>query len=48
VSPVEWFFRCREVILTAFSTASSNATLPTSLQTSETKLGSRPGSEISS
>jgi DAACS family dicarboxylate/amino acid:cation (Na+ or H+) symporter len=42
VSPVEWFFRCREVILTAFSTASSNATLPTSLQTSETKLGVSP------
>jgi DAACS family dicarboxylate/amino acid:cation (Na+ or H+) symporter len=42
VSPVEWFFRCREVILTAFSTASSNATLPTSLQTSETKLGVAP------
>jgi DAACS family dicarboxylate/amino acid:cation (Na+ or H+) symporter len=42
VSPVEWFFRCREVILTAFSTASSNATLPTSLQTAETKLGVSP------
>jgi DAACS family dicarboxylate/amino acid:cation (Na+ or H+) symporter len=39
VPPVEWFFRCREVILTAFSTASSNATLPTSLQTSAEKLG---------
>jgi DAACS family dicarboxylate/amino acid:cation (Na+ or H+) symporter len=39
VPPVEWFFRCREVILTAFSTASSNATLPTSLRTSEEKLG---------
>jgi dicarboxylate/amino acid:cation (Na+ or H+) symporter, DAACS family len=42
VSPVEWFFRCREVILTAFSTASSNATLPTSLRTSEEKLGVPP------
>jgi DAACS family dicarboxylate/amino acid:cation (Na+ or H+) symporter len=30
------------VILTAFSTASSNATLPTSLQTAETKLGVAP------
>jgi DAACS family dicarboxylate/amino acid:cation (Na+ or H+) symporter len=39
VPPVEWFFRCREVILTAFSTASSNATLPTSLRISEEKLG---------
>ncbi|HEV8611196.1 MAG TPA: dicarboxylate/amino acid:cation symporter [Thermoanaerobaculia bacterium] len=42
VPPVEWFFRCREVILTAFSTASSNATLPTSLRTSEEKLGIPP------
>jgi len=42
VPPVEWFFRCREVILTAFSTASSNATLPTSLQTAEQKLGIAP------
>jgi DAACS family dicarboxylate/amino acid:cation (Na+ or H+) symporter len=42
VSPSEWFFRCREVILTAFSTASSNATLPTSLQTSAEKLGVAP------
>jgi DAACS family dicarboxylate/amino acid:cation (Na+ or H+) symporter len=39
VPPVEWFFRCREVILTAFSTASSNATLPTSLRVSEERLG---------
>lgn len=42
VPPVEWFFRCREVILTAFSTASSNATLPTSLQTATEKLGIAP------
>jgi DAACS family dicarboxylate/amino acid:cation (Na+ or H+) symporter len=42
VPPVEWFFRCREVILTAFSTASSNATLPTTLRTSEEKLGVPP------
>jgi DAACS family dicarboxylate/amino acid:cation (Na+ or H+) symporter len=39
VPPVEWFFRCREVILTAFSTASSNATLPASLRTAPEKLG---------
>jgi DAACS family dicarboxylate/amino acid:cation (Na+ or H+) symporter len=42
VSPVEFFFRVREVVLTAFSTASSNATLPTSLQTAQTKLGISP------
>jgi len=42
VPPVEWFFRCREVVLTAFSTASSNATLPTSLQTAQEKLGVPP------
>ena len=42
VSPVAWFRRCREVILTAFSTASSNATLPTTLQTSEKILGIPP------
>ena len=42
VSPVEWAFRIREVALTAFSTASSNATLPTSLQTAEEKLGIAP------
>jgi dicarboxylate/amino acid:cation (Na+ or H+) symporter, DAACS family len=42
VSPVEWAFRIREVALTAFSTASSNATLPTSLQTAEQKLGIAP------
>ncbi|HEX9287139.1 MAG TPA: dicarboxylate/amino acid:cation symporter [Thermoanaerobaculia bacterium] len=42
VPPVEWFFRCREVILTAFSTASSNATLPTSLRISAEKLGVPP------
>ncbi len=42
VPPVEWFFRIREVVLTAFSTASSNATLPTSLQSAQTKLGIAP------
>lgn len=42
VPPGEWFSRCREVMLTAFSTASSNATLPTSLQTSIEKLGVAP------
>jgi DAACS family dicarboxylate/amino acid:cation (Na+ or H+) symporter len=42
VPPVEWAFRIREVALTAFSTASSNATLPTSLQTAQEKLGIAP------
>jgi DAACS family dicarboxylate/amino acid:cation (Na+ or H+) symporter len=42
VPPIEWAFRIREVALTAFSTASSNATLPTSLQTAEKKLGIAP------
>jgi DAACS family dicarboxylate/amino acid:cation (Na+ or H+) symporter len=42
VSPVEFFFRLREVMLTAFSTASSNATLPTSLQAAESRLGVSP------
>jgi dicarboxylate/amino acid:cation (Na+ or H+) symporter, DAACS family len=42
VSPLEWFSRCREVILTAFSTASSNATLPTSLRVSAERLGIPP------
>jgi DAACS family dicarboxylate/amino acid:cation (Na+ or H+) symporter len=42
VPPIEWYFRTREVALTAFSTASSNATLPTSLQTAREKLGIAP------
>ena len=42
VPPIEWAFRIREVALTAFSTASSNATLPSSLQTAEKKLGIAP------
>jgi len=37
-SPVEFFQNCREVYLYAFSTASSNATLPLSLEVAETKL----------
>lgn len=37
-SPLEFFRNCREVYLYAFSTASSNATLPLSLQVAETKL----------
>ena len=41
-SPVQFFRDCREVYLYAFSTASSNATLPLSLRTAETKLGISP------
>ncbi|HKE57159.1 MAG TPA: dicarboxylate/amino acid:cation symporter [Pyrinomonadaceae bacterium] len=39
ISPIEFFRRVRTVILTAFSTSSSNATLPTALQVSEQNLG---------
>lgn len=38
-SPLEFFARCKEVYLYAFSTASSNATLPRALETAENKLG---------
>jgi len=38
-SPTAFFSRIREVMLTAFSTSSSNATLPTSLRVSESELG---------
>ena len=38
-SPWKFFADCREVYLYAFSTSSSNATLPKSLETAETKLG---------
>lgn len=41
-SPLDFFRRCREVYLYAFSTASSNATLPISLATAEKKLGLPP------
>ena len=37
-SPIEFFRQCREVYLYAFSTASSNATLPLSLEVAERKL----------
>jgi DAACS family dicarboxylate/amino acid:cation (Na+ or H+) symporter len=37
-SPLEFFRQCREVYLYAFSTASSNATLPLSLEVAEKKL----------
>ncbi len=38
VSPREFFHRSREVMLTAFSTSSSNATLPTALRVCEETL----------
>lgn len=38
VSPLEFFKRMRHVMLTAFSTSSSNATLPTAIKTSEELL----------
>ena len=39
VSPVDFFRRVRTVMVVAFSTSSSNATLPTSLAVSERELG---------
>lgn len=39
MNPLEFFKRVRTVILTAFSTSSSNATLPTALRVSEENLG---------
>jgi DAACS family dicarboxylate/amino acid:cation (Na+ or H+) symporter len=41
-SPVEFFRACRDVYLYAFSTASSNATLPLALEAAETRLHIRP------
>jgi len=39
LNPVEFFQRIRTIIITAFSTSSSSATLPTSLRVAETELG---------
>lgn len=39
MNPLEFFRRVKTVILTAFSTSSSNATLPTALRVSEENLG---------
>ncbi len=39
INPMEFFRRIRTVIVTAFSTSSSNATLPTALRVSEENLG---------
>jgi len=42
IPPLEFFRRIRTVMLTAFSTSSSNATLPTALRVSEENLGVPP------
>lgn len=39
INPIEFFRRIKTVMLTAFSTSSSNATLPTALRISEENLG---------
>lgn len=39
INPLEFFRRVKTVILTAFSTSSSNATLPTALRVSQENLG---------
>jgi DAACS family dicarboxylate/amino acid:cation (Na+ or H+) symporter len=39
ISPIEFFKRIKTVMVTAFSTSSSNATLPTALRISEQNLG---------
>jgi len=42
INPLDFFRRVRTVIVTAFSTSSSNATLPTALKVSEENLGVPP------
>lgn len=39
ISPVEFFRRIKTVMVTAFSTSSSNATLPTAIEVTEQNLG---------
>ncbi len=39
LNPVDFFRRIRVIIITAFSTSSSSATLPTTLRVTETELG---------
>jgi DAACS family dicarboxylate/amino acid:cation (Na+ or H+) symporter len=41
-SPIEFFRVTRTILVTAFSTSSSNATLPTSIQLSQERLGVSP------
>lgn len=42
INPLEFFRRITPVMITAFSTSSSNATLPTSIKTAEEELGVPP------
>jgi DAACS family dicarboxylate/amino acid:cation (Na+ or H+) symporter len=42
ISPLDFFRKCKDVYLYAFSTASSNATLPEALETAEHKLKLSP------
>ncbi|MCI0455698.1 MAG: dicarboxylate/amino acid:cation symporter [Gemmataceae bacterium] len=42
MNPLEFFRRVRPILVTAFSTSSSNATLPTSIKVSEEELGVPP------
>jgi DAACS family dicarboxylate/amino acid:cation (Na+ or H+) symporter len=42
MSPLSFFRRAREVMITAFSTSSSNATLPTTIRTAEENFGVPP------
>jgi dicarboxylate/amino acid:cation (Na+ or H+) symporter, DAACS family len=39
VAPITFFRRCRALMITAFSTSSSNATLPTTIRTAEREFG---------
>ncbi len=39
ISPVKFFKRAEELMITAFSTSSSSATLPTTIRTAEAKFG---------
>lgn len=41
-SPMDFFSKSKEVLLYAFSTSSSNATLPKAIEVAETKLGLTP------
>lgn len=42
INPLVFFRKVRDVMITAFSTSSSNATLPTSIRAAETELGIPP------
>lgn len=42
ISPLEFYKKCKDVYIYAFATASSNATLPKSLELAETKLNLNP------